>query len=324
MLLTPLALALGALLMTNAAAAQGTPAAAPTTTAAPASILGKGDKGEDVLHAQVLLDRVLFSPGEIDGQFGSNVERAVAAFQRSHDLDATGRVDAPTRAALESATGGAPALVDYTLSAEDVAGPFPHIPSDMMEKSKLEFLGYGSVLESLGERFHASPDLLRQLNPGASFAAGESIRVPNVDRAADLPAVSRVVVDASDASVMLMDAADKVVARFPATMGSSHDPLPVGEWKVNGVSKNPPFHYNPDLFWDANKGHEKATIAPGPNNPVGMVWIDLSKEHYGIHGTPEPSRIGKTQSHGCIRLTNWSALLVASAVKPGTPATLRD
>jgi lipoprotein-anchoring transpeptidase ErfK/SrfK len=194
----------------------------------------------------------------------------------------------------------------------------------MMEKSKLEFLGYGSVLECLGERFHASPDLLRQLNPGASFAAGESIRVPNVDRAADLPAVSRVVVDASDASVMLMDAADKVVARFPATMGSSHDPLPVGEWKVNGVSKNPPFHYNPDLFWDANKGHEKATIAPGPNNPVGMVWIDLSKEHYGIHGTPEPSRIGKTQSHGCIRLTNWSALLVASAVKPGTPATLRD
>ncbi len=107
-------------------------------------------------------------------------------------------------------------------------------------------------------------------------------------------------------------------------MGSGHDPLPLGDWKINGVSKNPVFNYNPDLFWDANPSHTKATIPAGPNNPVGLVWIDLSKEHYGIHGTPEPSRIGKTQSHGCIRLTNWSALLVAEAVEPGMPAILRE
>jgi lipoprotein-anchoring transpeptidase ErfK/SrfK len=292
-----------------------------TTAATPPAVLGTGDSGDAVLEAQVRLDRAHFSPGEIDGEFGSNVARAVAAFQRAHDLDASGRLDAATLAALPQA----PALVDYTLTANDVDGPFVDVPSDMIAKSKLEHLGYASALEGLAERFHASPKLLRKLNPGQSFAAaGETIRVPNVEGASPLPAVAKVVVDKSDASVLLLDAAESVVARFPATMGSSHDPLPLGEWKINGVSKNPVFNYNPDLFWDANQGHEKATIPSGPNNPVGLVWIDLSKEHYGIHGTPEPSRIGKTQSHGCIRLTNWSALLVAEAVAAGMPAILRE
>jgi lipoprotein-anchoring transpeptidase ErfK/SrfK len=293
----------------------------PATTRA--AVLGQGDDGDAVLEAQVKLDRAHFSPGEIDGAFGSNVMRAVAAYQQSRGLDPSGRVDAATWAALDA--DGAPTLTDYTLTADDVDGPFVDVPSDMIAKSKLKFLGYASPLELLAERYHASPDLLRKLNPGASFAtAGDTVRVPNVLDAPALPAISHVVVDKSDASLMLLDAADKVVARYPATMGSGHDPLPIGEWKINGVSKNPPFNYNPDLFWDGNPSHTKATIPPGPNNPVGLAWIDLSKEHYGIHGTPEPSRIGKTQSHGCIRLTNWSVLTVGQAVSPGMRAVLRE
>jgi lipoprotein-anchoring transpeptidase ErfK/SrfK len=140
----------------------------------------------------------------------------------------------------------------------------------------------------------------------------------------ELPDAAKVVVDQDDSSVSLVDADGKVYARFPATTGSKHDPLPIGEWKINGVAKNPTFNYNPDLFWDANPAHDKATLQPGPNNPVGLVWIDLSKEHYGIHGTPEPARISKSQSHGCIRLTNWDALRVASAVKPGMVASLQE
>ena len=110
----------------------------------------------------------------------------------------------------------------------------------------------------------------------------------------------------------------KVVFYAPVTVGSKNDPLPIGEWKVTAVQKNPVFHYNPKLFWDADPSHSKAKIQPGPNNPVGVVWIDVSKEHYGIHGTPNPATVGKAQSHGCIRLTNWDAWELAQLVKPGT------
>ncbi len=275
-----------------------------------------------MLRAQVLLDRAHFSPGEIDAAGGGNTRAAIAAYQRSRELEPSGELDAETWSALNA--DAAPVLTTYTLTDADVAGPFQPLPEDMMEKAKRDALGYASIEEALGERFHASPKLLQRLNPDKPFAAGSELVVPNVTGAAPLPKPAKVVVDKSDAAVLLMGEGDAVLARFPASTGSEHDPLPIGDWTIKGVARDPVFHYNPELFWDADPAHAKAKLAPGPNNPVGTVWIDLSKDHYGIHGTPEPSKVGKTESHGCIRMTNWSANLLAQLVAPGTDVVLRE
>lgn len=287
------------------------------------TMVGPKTRGGAVLRAQILLDRANFGPGEIDAVYGSTMRMAIVGYQASNGLDANGTIDANTWATLNRDT--APALVTYTITAEDVAGPFIPIPPDIMEQATLPALGYASPAEALGEKFHASPALLQQLNPGKDFAtAGQDIVVPNIGSPAQMPQAAKVVVDKSDSVVMLMDAAGKIIAQFPATTGSKHDPLPIGAWKILGVAKKPVFHYNPALFWDAKPVNEKATIPAGPNNPVGVVWIDLSKEHYGIHGTPEPSKISKTQSHGCVRLTNWNALALAQMVSPGMSAILQE
>lgn len=276
-----------------------------------------------ILRAQILLDRAHFSPGEIDASYGGNMGKAISAYQTSNALAVSGTVDSATWVALNK--DDLPVLTTYVITDADVAGPFVIIPSSMLAKSKLNALGFSSVLEALGEKFHASPRLLQALNAGKNFSrAGQSIVVPNVLSPEPLPAATKVLVDRSDSSVSLLDAADKIIARFPASTGSKHDPLPVGNWTIKGVAANPVFHYNPKLFWDADPKSVKAKIPPGPNNPVGVAWIDLSKEHYGIHGTPEPSKIGKTESHGCIRLSNWDASTVAAAVSSGMPAVLQE
>lgn len=279
-----------------------------------------GDKGPAILRAQILLDRTHFSPGEIDGRVGVNFERTLSAFQTARNLPVTGKLDEQTWTALNTDT--AVAVVSYRVSETDVAGPFEPLPEDMMERAKLKALGFVTAVEALGEQFHVSPGLLARMNPGRKFEAGEEILVPNVLTSAAGRAAQVVVT--KDGTVQALDGAGQLLAHYPSSSGSEHDPLPVGKWKINGVARNPPFHYNPQLFWDADPSHSKAKLAPGPNNPVGVVWIDLSKDHYGIHGTAEPGKVGHSQSHGCIRLTNWDAMELASLVSPGTPAILKE
>ena len=236
----------------------------------------------------------------------------------------TGKLDAQTWKSLSTASAG-PTWAEYTITPEDAAGPYlPRIPEDMDEKAKLERLGYTSILEMLGERFHAAPDLLRHLNPRARFVASDKIKVPNTRLEAATVEAGDVRVEVSrEAGTLTVDRDGEVLFFAPVTSGSEHDPLPIGDWKVKGVAHDPPFRYSPDLFWDSEATDSKAVIPPGPNNPVGVVWIDLDKPHYGLHGTPEPRTIGRTTSHGCVRLTNWDATTVAGLVKPGTPVLFR-
>jgi lipoprotein-anchoring transpeptidase ErfK/SrfK len=288
-----------------------------------APVIGPQSRGDEVLRAQVLLDRAHFSSGEIDASYGSNLRQAIRGFQKLNQLPVTGLIDAATWALL--AQDQAPVLDVYTITAQDVAGPYAKVPAGMAAKSKLPTLAYASLAEALGEKFHCSPELLRRLNPGKSLKrAGEKLMVPNVAAGKPLPKAASILVDAKDGTLTLLDAGGMPFAQFPASTGSKHDPLPEGSWQVRGVATNPEYRYNPKLFWDAKAGEGKARIAAGPNNPVGLAWIDLSIEHYGIHGTPEPGKIGKTQSHGCIRLTNWDVMAVSRAVARGARVLLQS
>lgn len=293
-----------------------------------------------MMQIQVALERLGFSPGVIDGKTGQSLSLAIKGFQKANGLDETGKLDADTKTALtRSPMVAATRLVQ--IPADFAAGPFvPNLPKNAAEQAKLPALGYRNLMEALAERFHTTPATLVALNsPETPVGAGRTIVVPNIadvavptiendERgwgkalellgvASDQPAIETIVVDKSEGWLRALGADDKIIAQFPVTTGSSRDPLPIGNWTVKGVARNPEFHFNPKLFWDVSDSKDKQLLQPGPNSPVGVVWIDLSKPHYGIHGTSEPSTIGRAESHGCVRLANWDAARLAGMVKPG-------
>lgn len=336
-----------------------------------------------VMQAQVVLDRLGFGPGVIDGKMGMSTVNALKGFQQANDLPVTGKLDEATTQALAK-WQAIPATRVVTIPVDWGRADYFVTPAKPADQARMKSLGYASLDERLSERFHTTIETLRALNPGGRpagapattgdavpppargtqmptpiptasgsdasfrpqpgppsfFAAGQQIRVPNIgadriepgkveDRSwqqtlyalgvgTAQPKADRIVVSKAGKTLKAYDAAGKLTALFTVSSGSSRDPLPLGDWKILGKAYNPPFAYNPELFWDVPDSEDKQRLPPGPNGPVGVVWIDLSKEHYGIHGTPEPQTIGRAQSHGCVRLTNWDAARLAQMVTGNT------
>jgi lipoprotein-anchoring transpeptidase ErfK/SrfK len=287
--------------------------------------------GPSVLRTQILLDRAMFSPGIMDGRWGKNTVQALYWFQRREGLPATARLDSATFQRLRQAAGNPSELVvRKTLTEDDVKGPFTQIPEDIYEHAKLSCSCYESLSEKLSEDYHATPDLLKKLNPDVdldNLQAGQSIYVPAVrdeSRAGTRGQVARLVVSGRGNYVHAVDAAGKVIYHFPSTLGGKYSPSPSGGFKINGVTQDPSWHYQPGILVGVPDSEPEAMIPAGPNVAVGKVWIDLSEPHYGIHGTSEPQTIGYAASNGCVRLTNWDVEFLSHHVRAGVPVEFRD
>jgi lipoprotein-anchoring transpeptidase ErfK/SrfK len=301
----------------------------------------------DALRLQVALDRAGFSPGALDGRIGANTKKALAMFNEraGGPIDSVEPLTSYTVTSEDAAGPFVPEIpkdlieqanlpsLSYRSVVEALAERFHTTPALLQQLNPQAQFTAGDQIQVPNveplvapvEKPEFSPEAQAAAKRDAARATGTAGRLGSAaDKApkqpntvAQRPDVT-VTISKSSSALDVTDAAGRVIFYAPVTTGSEYDPLPIGEWKVNGIQFNPPFNYNPELFWDANPSHSKAKIPSGPNNPVGLVWIDLSKEHYGIHGTPEPTAIGRTESHGCVRLTNWDALKLAGMIKPGT------
>lgn len=322
--LLPAAFWLGLILALAAPVAHGaelTPAAINSAELSGKRSLSREDPTAVGIRLQVLLDRAHFSPGEIDGKFGENAKKALRAYAETQRLPGS---DTLTDEVWKKLTAdNAAVLTNYTLTEKDVAGPFlQKLPAKMEDMKGIPKLGYTSLREGLAERFHMSEALLGALNPGQHFdRAGASIVVVDTGgpRAANAAKADRVEVDKVKQTVKLFDHSNALIAFYPATVGSTEKPSPTGTLKITEINRNPTYGYNPDYHFKGVHSQKRFEIAPGPNNPVGNVWINLSAEGYGIHGTPSPGKVSKAELHGCVRLTNWDAERVASEVSKGTP-----
>ncbi|WP_244630980.1 L,D-transpeptidase [Aureimonas sp. ME7] len=296
-----------------------------TLAEAPAANEPKLDRPDPFLiRMQVLLDRANASPGVVDGFLGDNTVRAVRAYETMRDLPVDGEPDADLWAVLS--VDGGEAMTTYEITEKDVDGRYvKSIPKDYAEMAEMKYLGFRGPREMLAERFHIDEKLLETLNPNADFAkAGQTILVPRIGEEPSSK-VTRIEVDKSAGEVFAYAEDGSLVLAYPASIGSEDTPSPSGEATVEVVAPDPNYTYNPDKNFQQGKNKDVLTIPPGPNGPVGSMWIDLSRPTYGIHGTAEPSQIGKTESHGCVRLTNWNAATLSRLVEPKkTVVTFRD
>jgi lipoprotein-anchoring transpeptidase ErfK/SrfK len=286
---------------------------------------GKASQAANI-KAQVLLDRAGFSPGTIDGRDGDNFENALRAFQKKNGLEQNGKLNKETWDKLVQ--GNEPVLVEYTITAADVKGPFAdEIPAKYEDKAKLKRLDYTSTAEMLAERFHMDEEFLETLNRGKALdKVGTTILVANVSvKPVSLAGkAAKVEVDKQNNQLRVLAKDGALLAAYPASVGSEEKPAPSGTLKVVRIARNPTYTYDPAFKFKGVKADEKLQIAAGPNNPVGSVWIALDQKTYGIHGTSEPTRVGKVDSHGCVRLTNWDALALAGMVKKGMVVVFLD
>jgi lipoprotein-anchoring transpeptidase ErfK/SrfK len=274
---------------------------------------------ERIAAYQVALERMHFSCGFIDGDQGMRTQRMLRAFQTSRNLPITGFLDPATRAAIGEP--GEPFLT-YTVTAEDIASIMPK-PDSWRAKSKATRLGYNNIWELLAEKFHCTRAYLKALNPDVSEpVAGTDIIGPKVYPAEPIPKAASLRISLADTSIEALDADGRIIAFFPCSIAKDKNKRPHGRLEVKVVDPNPDYTFDPALFADASKAEgitHKLTLPPGPRNPVGTTWVGLNLPGYGIHGTPDPESISRTQSHGCFRLANWNAEKVIKMVRVGTP-----